>query len=74
MLVGNKVDLRHLRVVSMEDAKGFAEREATFFLETSTLEAMNVENMFTEVLKQTNCVVSKKALDIRDYPIALPNG
>ena len=38
MLVGNKADLRHLRAVATEDAKGFAERESIFFLETSALE------------------------------------
>ncbi|KAJ8556186.1 hypothetical protein K7X08_022944 [Anisodus acutangulus] len=52
MLVGNKADLRHLRVVPAEKSKGFAERENTFFMETSALEALNVENAFTEVLTQ----------------------
>ncbi|KAK7827321.1 ras-related protein raba1f, partial [Quercus suber] len=41
MLVGNKADLRHLRAVSTEDATAFAERENTFFMETSALESMN---------------------------------
>ncbi|KAE9457727.1 hypothetical protein C3L33_10391, partial [Rhododendron williamsianum] len=74
MLVGNKADLRHLRAVSTEDAKAFAERESTFFMETSALESMNVENSFTEVLTQIYHVVSKKALDIGDDPAALPKG
>jgi small GTP-binding protein len=43
MLVGNKADLRHLRAVSTEDSTAFAERENTFFMETSALESMNVE-------------------------------
>ncbi|KAF9689352.1 hypothetical protein SADUNF_Sadunf01G0083400 [Salix dunnii] len=46
MLVGNKADLRHLHAVATEDAKGFAERERTFFMETSSLESMNVEYAF----------------------------
>ncbi|KAI4312222.1 hypothetical protein MLD38_037059 [Melastoma candidum] len=74
MLVGNKADLRHLRAVSMEDSKEFAEREGTFFMETSALEAMNVENAFTEVLTQIYRVVSRKALDIGDDPAAVPKG
>ena len=74
MLVGNKADLRHLRAVSTEDAKAFAERENTFFMETSALESMNVENAFTEVLTQIYRVVSRKALDIGDDPSALPKG
>lgn len=74
MLVGNKADLRHLRAVPVEDAKAFAEREYTFFMETSALESMNVEDAFTEVLTQIHRVVSKKALDIGDDPAAPPRG
>ncbi|KAF9666592.1 hypothetical protein SADUNF_Sadunf16G0244800 [Salix dunnii] len=74
MLVGNKADLRHLRAVSTEDAKAFAEREKTYFMETSALESLNVENAFTEVLTQIYHVVSRKALDIGDDPAALPKG
>ncbi|RVX01872.1 Ras-related protein RABA1f [Vitis vinifera] len=57
-----------------DDAKAFAERENTFFMETSALESMNVENAFTEVLTQIYQVVSRKALDIGDDPAALPKG
>ncbi|ESQ51993.1 hypothetical protein EUTSA_v10017739mg [Eutrema salsugineum] len=75
MLVGNKADLCHLRAISMEEVKAFAEREHTFFMETSALEALNVENAFTEVLTQIYRVVSKKALDAGDDPAtALPKG
>ncbi|CAN6345855.1 unnamed protein product, partial [Urochloa humidicola] len=74
MLVGNKADLRHLRAVPTEDAKAFAEKENAFFMETSALEAMNVEDAFTEVLTQIYRVVSKKALDIGDDPAAPPKG
>lgn len=74
MLVGNKADLRHLRAVSTEDAQSFAEKENTFFMETSALESLNVENAFTEVLTQIYRVVSRKALDVGDDPAALPKG
>ncbi|KAL1834134.1 hypothetical protein DCAR_0104301 [Daucus carota subsp. sativus] len=74
MLVGNKADLRHLRAVPMDDAMAFAERENTFFMETSALEALNVESSFTEVLTQIYHVVSRKALDIGDDPAVLPKG
>ncbi|KAK1405255.1 putative small GTPase superfamily, P-loop containing nucleoside triphosphate hydrolase [Heracleum sosnowskyi] len=74
MLVGNKSDLRHLRAVSTEDAKAFAEKEATYFMETSALESMNVDDAFTEVLTQVHHVVSKKALEIGDDQGALPKG
>ncbi|CAH8365679.1 unnamed protein product [Eruca vesicaria subsp. sativa] len=75
MLVGNKADLRHLRAISTDEVKAFAERENTFFMETSALEALNVENAFTEVLTQIYRVVSKKALEAGDDPTtALPKG
>ena len=74
MVVGNKADLRHLRAVSTEDATTFAERKKTFFMETSALESMNVENAFTELLTQIYHVVSTKALEIGDDPAALPKG
>ncbi|KAL1562652.1 Ras-related protein RABA1f [Salvia divinorum] len=74
MLVGNKADLRHLRAISTEKAKAFAEKEHTFFMETSALEALNVESAFTEVLTNIYHVVCKKALDIGDDPSALPKG
>ncbi|KAL4585664.1 hypothetical protein LXL04_010287 [Taraxacum kok-saghyz] len=74
MLVGNKSDLRHLRAVQMDDAKAFAERENNFFMETSALESLNVENAFTEVLTQIYHVVSKKALDISNDPMTVPKG
>ncbi|XP_058201236.1 ras-related protein RABA1f-like [Rhododendron vialii] len=74
MLVGNKADLCHLRAVSTEDARAFSERENNYFMETSALEALNVDSAFTEVLAQIYRVVSRKALDIGDDPAALPKG
>lgn len=74
MLVANKADLRHLRAVSTEDAKAFAEREKLFFMETSALESLNVENAFSEVLTQVYHVVCRKALDAGGDPTALPKG
>jgi Ras-related protein Rab-11A len=63
MLIGNKSDLRHLVAVPTDDAKSFAERESLYFMETSALEATNVENAFSEVLTQIYRIVSKKAMD-----------
>ena len=74
MLVGNKADLRHLRAVTTEDAKTYAKNEKTYSIETSALEALDVENAFTEVLTQIYHVVSKKALDIGNNPRPLLKG
>ncbi|GFP79176.1 RAS-related protein ypt3, partial [Phtheirospermum japonicum] len=66
MLIGNKSDLRHLVAVSTEDGKELAERECLYFMETSALEATNVENAFTEVLSQIHKIMSRKTVDAGD--------
>lgn len=62
MIVGNKSDLESDRAVSSDDAKEFAQSENLFFMETSALEATNVEPAFVTVLTEIYRVVSKKAL------------
>ncbi|TGZ72181.1 hypothetical protein CRM22_002244 [Opisthorchis felineus] len=51
MLIGNKCDLRHLRMVPTDEAREFAMREKLFFTETSALDATNVDEAFVQVLK-----------------------
>ncbi|GFP98177.1 RAS-related protein rgp1 [Phtheirospermum japonicum] len=62
MLVGNKSDLEGQRDVPTEDAKDFAQKENLFFMETSALEATNVEPAFLNILTEIYRVASKKAL------------
>lgn len=50
MLVGNKSDLRHLRAVPTEEAKEFASQHGLSFIETSALDASNVELAFQNEL------------------------
>ena len=52
MLVGNKADLHHLRAVTSEEAHTFAERNNMHFIETSALDAMNVEPAFVKMLTE----------------------
>ncbi|XP_057978712.1 ras-related protein RABA4c [Malania oleifera] len=66
MLVGNKSDLGTLRAVPTEDAKEFAQGENLFFIETSALEATNIETAFLTVLTEIYRIVSKKALVAND--------
>ncbi|CAI9103139.1 OLC1v1001583C1 [Oldenlandia corymbosa var. corymbosa] len=62
MLVGNKSDLESLRDVPTDDAKEFAQKEGLYFMETSALEATNVEPSFLTVLSEIYRIVSKKSL------------
>nr|XP_043638198.1 ras-related protein RABA4d [Erigeron canadensis] len=62
MLIGNKCDLASLRAVPVEDAQEFAERENLCFMETSALEATNVESAFLTSLTEIYRIISKKSL------------
>ncbi|KAI3517392.1 hypothetical protein L1887_16606 [Cichorium endivia] len=62
MLAGNKSDLSHLRAVKESDGQRLAEQEGLSFLETSALEAQNVEKAFQMILLDIYQIVSKKAL------------
>ncbi|MCJ1416800.1 hypothetical protein MMC32_003138 [Xylographa parallela] len=66
MLVGNKSDLRHLRAVPTEEAKQFASENNLSFIETSALDASNVELAFQNILTEIYRIVSSKALDNGD--------
>ncbi|XP_047313328.1 ras-related protein RABA1g-like [Impatiens glandulifera] len=63
MLLGNKADLRHLRAVSIDEGKCFAEKEGIYFMETSALESLNVETAYSQVITQIHQVMSRKALE-----------
>ncbi|KAL5203082.1 hypothetical protein ABZP36_014034 [Zizania latifolia] len=60
MLVGNKTDLKHLRAVATDSAQSFAEAEGLSYIETSALEATNVEESFQLILGDIYRSVSKK--------------
>ncbi|KAH7332045.1 hypothetical protein KP509_20G065400 [Ceratopteris richardii] len=70
ILVGNKTDLGTLRTVFAEDAKEYAEREGMFFLETSALEATNVESAFLTVLTEIYKIVSRRNLTANEGPLS----
>ncbi|KAI4382042.1 hypothetical protein MLD38_008053 [Melastoma candidum] len=66
MLIGNKSDLGSLRAVPTEDAEEFAQRESLFFMETSALEATNVETAFLTILTEIYRIISKKTLNANE--------
>ncbi|XP_021763793.1 ras-related protein Rab11D-like [Chenopodium quinoa] len=74
MLIGSMSDLWHLVAVTTEERKAFVEQEGIVFMETSALEATNVELAFTKVLTQIHRIVSKKAVDAGDASaLAVPS-
>lgn len=62
MMAGNKSDLNHLRAVQEDDGHVLAEKEGLSFLETSALEALNIEKAFQTILTEIYHIISKKAL------------
>eukprot|EP00316_Scyphosphaera_apsteinii_P009179 CAMPEP_0119308348 /NCGR_PEP_ID=MMETSP1333-20130426/10144_1 /TAXON_ID=418940 /ORGANISM="Scyphosphaera apsteinii, Strain RCC1455" /LENGTH=251 /DNA_ID=CAMNT_0007312093 /DNA_START=54 /DNA_END=810 /DNA_ORIENTATION=+ len=63
MLVGNKSDLKHLQAVQTDDAKGFAEQNNLAFIETSALDANNVDMAFETILVEIYRIVTRKTLE-----------
>ncbi|KAA3482159.1 ras-related protein RABA2a-like [Gossypium australe] len=75
MLIGNKTDLKHLRAVSAEDGQSYAEKEGLSFIETSALEAINVEKAFQTILSEIYRIMSKKSLSSDDpAPASIKEG
>lgn len=72
MLAGNKSDLNHLRGVAEHDARLFAEKEGLSFLETSALEAHNVEKAFQTILLDIYQIISRKALAAQEADAIVP--
>ncbi|CAM0957237.1 unnamed protein product [Alopecurus aequalis] len=70
MMVGNKSDLLHLRAVSEDQGKALAEKEGLFFLETSAMEAVNVEEAFQTIITEVYGIVNKKALAAKEAAAA----
>ncbi|XP_027162530.1 ras-related protein Rab2BV-like [Coffea eugenioides] len=72
MLAGNKSDLNYLRAVPEQDARLLAEKEGLSFLETSALEALNVERAFQTILLDIYQIISRKALAAQEATANFP--
>ena len=62
MLIANKSDLQHLRIVSIEDARKFAEKEGLLFMETLAFKATNVDKALQIILQEIHREFSEKEL------------
>ena len=67
MLVGNKTDKKHLRSVTTEEARQYAENHQFSYMETSAKEGTNVNELFEELLKlETSRVLSLQPIEDND--------
>lgn len=62
LLVGNKSDLVDQRAVTTEEGRTFAEENGLKFIETSAMNASNVDDAFTTILTESYRYVSNKPL------------
>lgn len=63
MLVGNKSDLRNIQRVQTDISQQLCEKEKISFIETSALDATNVELAFQRILTEIYYRFSKQGLD-----------
>lgn len=69
MLVGNKSDLRQQRQVQTEEAREFAQRNKVAFMETSALDASNVDAAFNELIAAVfHLTTERSAAGLTDAP------
>ncbi|KAL1826763.1 hypothetical protein ACET3Z_005175 [Daucus carota] len=71
MLIGNKSDLDNIRDVSVEEGVKLAEEQGLFFMETSALDATNVQKAFEIVIREIYSNVSRKVLNSDSYKAEL---
>jgi len=60
VLVGNKRDLEHSRAVHQEEAIKCASVSKIPFMETSAIDATNVEKAFVTIIKKVHEISSEK--------------
>ncbi|XP_031269087.1 ras-related protein RABA6b-like isoform X2 [Pistacia vera] len=65
VLVGNKSDLTHSREVNEEDGKALAELEGLYFMETSAMENINVEDAFLQLIRKIYETTIQKNLEAK---------
>jgi Ras-related protein Rab-11A len=74
VLIGNKCDLKHLRAVTVDEGKQFAEQHGLLFLETSALEKTNVDEAFKILLNEVTKDMKPIIHDSTEDTIISPTG
>jgi len=74
ILVGNKSDLDHRRVVSVEEGSAFAKEHGLIFLETSAKTAANVEEAFINTARKIYEKIQKGSFDVTNEAYGIKIG
>jgi Ras-related protein Rab-1A len=78
ILVGNKCDLDHKRVISFDQGKEFARKYGIEYIETSAKDSMNVDDLFISTTKvfisnQMSNPLKKSTSSFVDGGVMIPN-
>lgn len=65
VLIGNKSDLGHMREVGEEEGRKLAEQEDLYFMETSALQNVNVEDAFLRMITQIHRINTQRNLEAK---------
>lgn len=71
-IVGNKIDLKHLKAVNSETAKSLAEKHNLLFFEVSALDNNGISDMFRAVAEQVHIQIKQKPIPKEPKRIILP--
>ncbi|XP_047051717.1 ras-related protein Rab-2-B-like [Lolium rigidum] len=74
MLVGNKTDISHKRVVSTEEGEQFARENGLAFMETSAKTRHNVDQAFFETSSMVYEKIREGAIDLSKVRVVLCTG
>ncbi|GIQ87110.1 Ran GTPase [Kipferlia bialata] len=74
LLVGNKTDLRHLRVVSTDEGRRFAERRHINFIETSARDGSHVDEAFRLILTDIKRQIDRQPAEDEGNEVYKPSG
>lgn len=73
-LIGNKTDLKHLRVVLTDGAESYSKKEGISFIETSALDSTNVDTSFQMILTEIHRTMTKKNITVEESGKITPQG
>ncbi|KAK9763455.1 hypothetical protein K7432_009841 [Basidiobolus ranarum] len=68
IIVGNKCDLEHLREVSVEQGKAFAQQSNALFLETSAKTRINIDETFEHIVREIRRQAESSASSSKPIP------
>ena len=74
VLIGNKIDLEDLRVISTEQGQDYADKNGFIFMETSAKTGQGVDEIFLKSAKHIENNIKKGYYDLKDESCGIQEG